>query len=111
MVPRTTPFDGERLGGGVAALDTPGHWGPHASYVIDLDGFDATVCLAGDLVMSHAHLLALDHPLSCADHAATRRSLRAVLTEMDARQSRFQLLLPGHDRPVFVTERVREMAR
>lgn len=107
IVPGATAFDPERLDGLVAALDTPGHWGPHVSYVVDLEGYDATLCLAGDLIMSHAHLLALDHPLSCADHDATRRSLRAVLAEMDARPTRFKLLLPGHDRPVFVTKRVR----
>jgi glyoxylase-like metal-dependent hydrolase (beta-lactamase superfamily II) len=110
-VPRARPFDPDHLDGLVTHLDTPGHWGPHSSYVIDLPDLDVSLCLAGDLAMSHAHLLSLDHPLAFADHAAGRASLMRVFAELDARSTRLKMLLPGHDRPIFVSTRLRELVR
>ena len=109
MVPGAVPFDGDRLGGRVECLDTPGHWGPHASYVVDLPQHDLSVCVAGDLVMSHAHLLALDHPLAFGDHDAALASLARVIVALDVRLTRFKMILPGHDRPFFLTSRVRDL--
>ncbi len=108
-VPGAVPFDADHLAGRVTHLDTPGHWGPHSSYVVDLPGLDVSICLAGDLAMSHAHLLSLDHPLAFADHDAGRDSLRRVFAELDARPARLKMIMPGHDRPIFVTERLREL--
>jgi len=109
ILPDAVPFDAQRLGGLVTAVDTPGHWGPPASYVVDLPQHDLSVCLAGDLVMSHAHLLAMDHPLAFADHDAARASLRRVIEGLDGRGKRYQVIWPGHDRPIFVTRRIREL--
>ncbi len=104
-----TPFDGERLGGRVIAVDTPGHWGPHASYVVDLPELDVSVALAGDIVMSHAHVLALDHPLAFSDHGEALDSLRRLVAALDDRPTPLSMILPGHDRPFFVTRRLREL--
>ena len=108
-VPGALPFESRHLDGLVTCLDTPGHWGPHSSYVIDLPHRDLSLCLAGDLAMSHAHLLSLDHPLSFADHGAGKASLSRVFAELDSRPTHLKMLLPGHDRAIFVTNRLREM--
>jgi glyoxylase-like metal-dependent hydrolase (beta-lactamase superfamily II) len=107
ILPDAVPFDADRLGHHVTAIDTPGHWGPHTSYRVDLPQQDLSVCLAGDLIMSHAHLLAMDHPLAFADHDAARGSLRRVIEALDASGRRYQAIWPGHDRPIFLTERIR----
>jgi len=109
LVPGAVGFDAARLGDRVTRLDTPGHWGAHASYLVDLPQHDLSICIAGDLVMSHAHVLASDHPLAFADHAAARASLGRVIAALDARPTRFKMILPGHDRPFFVTQRVRDL--
>ena len=108
-IPHALPLDPDHLDGLVTHLDTPGHWGPHSSYVIDLPDLDVSLCLAGDLAMSHAHLLSLDHPLAFADHDAGKASLTRVFAELDARPTRLKMLLPGHDRPIFVTRRLRDL--
>lgn len=109
MVPGVKPFDVERLGGQVVAVDTPGHWGPHASYIVDLPELDVSVALAGDIVMSHAHILAMDHPLAFSDHEQARDSLRRLIAALDGRPTRLSMILPGHDRPFFVTRRLLDL--
>jgi glyoxylase-like metal-dependent hydrolase (beta-lactamase superfamily II) len=100
--PGLAPFDAAHFGGLVEALDTPGHGGPHVSYVVDLPRLDAAVCLAGDLVMSHAHFLSLDHPLAFADHAAGRASVERVTAALRGRGRRHDLIVPGHGPPFFL---------
>jgi glyoxylase-like metal-dependent hydrolase (beta-lactamase superfamily II) len=100
--PGLAPFDAARFGGLVEALDTPGHGGQHTSYVVDLQRLDAAACLAGDLVMSHAHFLSLDHPLAFADHAAGRASVERVGAALRRRGRRFDLIVPGHGTPFFL---------
>ncbi len=102
-VPGCRPFPQEAFGPGLIALDTPGHGGPHSSYVLDLPGLDLAACLAGDLIMSHAHYLSLEHPYSFADHEAGRRSVAAVLDALKRRGRRHQVICPGHGAPFFVS--------
>jgi len=109
IVTGAVPFDGARLGGRIVHLDTPGHWGPHSSYLVDLPRHDLSVCVAGDLVMSHAHVLASDHPLAFSDHSEGRVSIARVIRALDDRPTRFKMILPGHDRPFFVTRRIRDL--
>lgn len=99
--PALAPFSAERFGGLVDALDTPGHGGPHLSYFVDLPQLDLAVCLAGDLIMSHAHFLSLDHPLSFTDAEAGKASVEAVLAALAARGRAHRLIVPGHDAPFF----------
>ena len=109
MVSGCVLFDGERLGGRITCIDTPGHWGPHSSYLVDLPQHDLSICIAGDLVMSHAHLLTLDHPLAFADHEAGRSSIAHVIAALDERPTRYKMILPGHDRPFLVTSTIRDL--
>jgi glyoxylase-like metal-dependent hydrolase (beta-lactamase superfamily II) len=100
--PGLAAFDPARFGGLVEALDTPGHGGPHASYVVDLPALDAAACCAGDLVMSHAHFLSLDHPLSFSDPAAGLESVERVRAALRGSGRRRHVLVPGHGEPFFL---------
>jgi len=87
---------------GLIALNTPGHGTPHCSFIADLDDMDASVLIAGDLIMSHAHYLSLDEPIAFSDPAAGRRSVAAALDALNARPTTYRLILPGHDIPFFI---------
>ena len=95
-------FDSKRFGPGLSALPTPGHWGPHTSFLFELARFDLAVCAAGDLIMNHAHFLDRKHPLSFRDPQQGLTSIDAVIEALSARGSRFKMILPGHGRPFFV---------
>jgi glyoxylase-like metal-dependent hydrolase (beta-lactamase superfamily II) len=101
-LPDVVPLGKQALAPGFVSLDTPGHGTPHCSFVADLDGLDCSVCIAGDLIMSHAHFLAREHPLSFADHKAARGSIDAVMRTLASRPTRYSMVLPGHDMPFFV---------
>ncbi len=100
-------LDPAHSGGLIEALDTPGHGGPHTSYLLDLPDRDLSLAIAGDLVMSHAHALDLDHPLAFSDADAGRASLARVVEALDARPGRWSMIAPGHDRPFLVTDGLR----
>lgn len=87
---------------GFIPLNTPGHGTPHTSYVVDLPEFDMSACLAGDLIMSHAHYLSLGDPLSFADHEAGTASVGVVMDALRSRPSKYKMIFPGHDIPFFV---------
>lgn len=101
-IPGTKPIDASTLPDAMAVLDTPGHGTPHSSYIVDMRQHNLSVCIAGDLIMSHAHFLCLDDPASFSDHAAGRRSVRAVLDALASRTTKYRMILPGHDIPFFV---------
>ncbi len=105
---REPAFDPRRFGGLITTVDTPGHGGPHAGYLVDLPRRDLTLAIAGDLVMSHAHALDLDHALAFTDAAAGRASLASVIEALDRRPRRWAMIVPGHDRPFLVTDGLRE---
>ena len=95
-------FDADRFGPGLTALPTPGHWGPHTSFLIDQPDLDLVVCAAGDLVMNHAHFLDRNHPLSFTRPDQGLASIELVIDALANRGRRFRLILPGHGRPFFV---------
>ena len=97
-------FDPDRFGGLVECLDTPGHGTPHVSYIVDLPQLDLAVGIAGDLIMSHAHYLCPDHPLSYADHDAGKRSVATLEEALRSRGAKYQTIFPGHGVPFFVTQ-------
>jgi glyoxylase-like metal-dependent hydrolase (beta-lactamase superfamily II) len=103
-IPGALPLLPERFGTSVRSLNTPGHGTPHASYIVivELADQDLTMCIAGDVIMSHAHFLCLDHPLSFADNEAGRRSVEAIIANLSAARTTYTMILPGHDRPFFV---------
>lgn len=96
------PITDDDFGGLVQAIDTPGHGGPHVSYLVDLPDLDLSVCFAGDLVMSHAHYLSLDHPLSFTDHDQGKKSIETVISALKSRGQTYQMFVPGHDIPFFI---------
>jgi glyoxylase-like metal-dependent hydrolase (beta-lactamase superfamily II) len=87
---------------GFTALDTPGHGTPHCSYIVDLPERNLSACIAGDLIMSHAHYLSLGKPLSFSDAEAGAKSVRAVMDALAARNTKYKMIIPGHDIPFFV---------
>jgi glyoxylase-like metal-dependent hydrolase (beta-lactamase superfamily II) len=101
-VPGSAPFSPAHFDGLVDMVATPGHGGPHCSYLFDLPELDLSVCLAGDLIMSHAHYLSPDHPLSFTDAAEGQASIELVKHALAARGRRFRTVVPGHDIPFFV---------
>ena len=96
------PFDPARFGGLIECLDTPGHGTPHVSFLLELPDLDLAVGIAGDLVMSHAHYLSPEHPLSFADHDAGRRSIEELEESLRSRGRRYRTIFPGHDVPFFL---------
>lgn len=96
------PFMPRRFGGLVECLTTPGHGSPHVSFVLDLPDLDLSVGIAGDLIMSHAHYLSLDHPLSFTDHVAGKLSVGKLEAALLERGRSFQMVIPGHGQPFFV---------
>ena len=102
-VPGCEPFPQDRFGPSLVALDTPGHGCSHSSYVLELAELELAVCLAGDLIMSHAHYLDLEHPYAFADHDAGRRSVEAVLAALRKTGRRHCAICPGHGRPFVVS--------
>lgn len=102
-IPGAEALDPGSLPRGMAMLNTPGHGCPHCSYVIDVEQHDISLCLAGDLIMSHAHYLSLEHPASFSDPEAGRASVRAVLRTLAGRDTKYKMILPGHDIPFFAT--------
>jgi glyoxylase-like metal-dependent hydrolase (beta-lactamase superfamily II) len=102
-VPGCDPLPQDAFGSSVLALDTPGHGCPHASYILELAELALAVCLAGDLIMSHAHYLDLDHPYAFADHEAGQRSVAAVLSALRDAGRRHAVICPGHGRPFLVS--------
>jgi glyoxylase-like metal-dependent hydrolase (beta-lactamase superfamily II) len=96
------PIDVKSLPDSMAVINTPGHGYQHCSYIVDLKQHDLSVCLAGDLIMSHAHFLTLDHPTAFADPQAGAASVRAVLNALAQRHTKYKMILPGHDIPFFV---------
>lgn len=100
-IPGCQPFDPGRFGNSIMALDTPGHGGPHTSYILDLDDPLISACLAGDLIMSQAHFLAIKHPLSFTDVAQGLASIDLILRELAGRDRRYKLIFPGHGLPFF----------
>lgn len=101
-IPGATPLPPDKLPSSFLSLDTPGHGTPHCSFIVDLAAQDLSVCIAGDLIMSHAHFLSLDHPLSFSDHAAGKQSVAAAMRALAARPTKHKMILPGHDMPFFV---------
>lgn len=102
-IPGAAPLDPAAMPPSFMAIDTPGHGTPHCSYIADLRRYDLSVCIAGDLIMSHAHFLSLDKPLSFTDAEAGRRSVRDVMDALASRPTKYKLILPGHDIPFFVS--------
>ena len=101
-IPGARPLAAEMCPPTLLALNTPGHGTPHCSFIVDIREHDLSVCIAGDLIMSHAHFLSLDHPLSFADHEAGRRSVAAVMDALASRKTKHWMILPGHDIPFFI---------
>ena len=101
-MPGARPLPKEKCPSTFVSLNTPGHGGPHCSYLVDLPHRNLSVCLAGDLVMSHAHYLSLEHPLSFSNHKQGMKSVEAVKAALAARPLKFKMILPGHDAPFFV---------
>ncbi len=102
QIPGANPLPAEVCPESFVSLDTPGHGTPHCSYIVDLATYDISVLIAGDLIMSHAHFLSLEHPLSFSDHEAGRRSVGAAIDALAARNTKHKMILPGHDIPFFV---------
>lgn len=101
-IPGAAPLPLDKLPPSIAALDTPGHGTPHCSYIVDIAARGLAVLIAGDLIMSHAHWLSLDHPMSFSDPAAGRSSVDAAVKALAARGMKYKMILPGHDIPFFV---------
>lgn len=101
-IPGAKPLPPDSCPPGFTALDTPGHGTPHCSYIVDLPERNLTACIAGDLIMSHAHYLSLGKPLSFSDMEAGKRSVRAVMDALAARSTKYKTIIPGHDIPFFV---------
>ncbi len=97
-------FDPDRFAGKITALNTPGHGGPHSSYLLELAEFDLSICLAGDLIMSHAHYLARQHPLSFTQPEQGLASIEAVRKAMLQRGRQYNMVFPGHDLPFFLLD-------
>lgn len=100
-IPGTKPFP-DNTPSSIISIDTPGHGTPHCSFIVDLLEKDISVCIAGDLIMSHAHYLSMDGPLAFSDAAKGKESVNKVLSELHKRNTRFKMILPGHDIPFFV---------
>lgn len=75
---------------------------PHFSYVVDMPQKSLSVCFAGDLIMSHAHFLSLNDPLSFSDAETGGRSVETALKELASRPTKYKMIVPGHDIPFFV---------
>ncbi|MFA6448782.1 MAG: hypothetical protein WCX65_04870 [bacterium] len=101
-IPGTEPLPENFFPPSFEALDTPGHGTPHCSYIVDLPARNLSVCIAGDLIMSHAHFLSLDNPFSFSDYDAGRRSVRSVMNALEARKTIYKMIIPGHGIPFFV---------
>lgn len=101
-IPGAAPLDPAACPEGFSSLPTPGHGTPHCSFIVDLPKRNLSVCVAGDLIMSHAHFLSLDHPKSFMDPEAGKVSVRAVMDALAARPTKYKMILPGHDIPFFV---------
>lgn len=101
-IPGADPLDLDRLPASMAAINTPGHGCQHCSYIVDFQQHDLSLCIAGDLIMSHAHYLCLDHPASFLDSDAGCASVRTVLQALAGRNAALKMILPGHDIPFFV---------
>jgi len=99
--PGIKPLNSEDIPGTLVSLNTPGHGGPHASFIVDIPERNVSLAVAGDLIMSHAHFLSLDHPLSFTDPGAGKESVGALIEALNARPTRFKMILPGHDIPFF----------
>lgn len=100
-IPGTNPFP-ENAPSSIISINTPGHGTPHCSFIVDLIDKDISVCIAGDLIMSHAHYLSLDTPLAFSDAGKGKKSVEKILSELYNRNTRFKMILPGHDIPFFV---------
>jgi len=103
-IPGCQPLDQKKFGDSIVALNTPGHGGPHTSYLLKLPKYDLAVCLAGDLVMSHAHYLAREHPLSFTDPKEGLASIATVWQELKQMKCKHALVFPGHGLPFFALE-------
>lgn len=101
-IPAATPLEPGACPEGFSSLPTPGHGVPHCSFIVDLPQSNLSVCIAGDLIMSHAHYLSLKHPKSLMDHNAGTASVRSVMDALAARPTKYKMILPGHDIPFFV---------
>ena len=102
-IPGATPLTDDICPAGFLAFDTPGHGTPHCSFIADLSQHNLSVLMAGDLIMSHAHYLSLDHPKSFTDPVAGKDSVNRALQSLSAKPTKYKMILPGHDIPFFVT--------
>lgn len=96
------PFEPGLFGGRVEALSTPGHGGPHTSYLFELDAYRLAACAAGDLVMSHAHYLDRRHPLAFSEPERGLESIERVRRALAVRGRAYSLVFPGHGLPFFL---------
>ena len=94
----------EAFGGAMQAFDTPGHGTAHTSYLFRLEALQAACCFAGDLIMSQAHYLSLDHPLSFSDHSAGKKSIAKIMRALHEQQLPYNLIFPGHGEAFFATQ-------
>ncbi|HOX29053.1 MAG TPA: hypothetical protein PLQ76_07885 [bacterium] len=97
----TSPLNLKDLPKYFTALNTPGHGTPHCSFIFDFDEHDLSICFAGDLIMSHAHFLSLDQSFAFSDVAQGKESVRKLMSELDARNTTYKMIVPGHDIPFF----------
>lgn len=100
-IPGAEPFP-KNAPSAIISLNTPGHGTPHCSFVVDIADKDMSICVAGDLIMSHAHYLSLDDPLSFTDSKKGKESVANVLSALRERKTSYKMILPGHDIPFFV---------
>lgn len=103
-IPGAAPLDAAACPASFTSIDTPGHGTPHCSFIVDIKKYDMSVCFAGDLIMSHAHYLSIDSPLAFSDHKAGKKSVAAVMKALAARNTKYKMIIPGHDIPFFVKE-------
>ena len=101
-IPDAEALDQDACPPGFFALNTPGHGTPHCSFIVDIPQHDLCMCLAGDLIMSHAHYLSLDHPKSFTDPDAGTQSVASVMKALARSEMSYKMILPGHDIPFFV---------
>ncbi len=85
----------------IEIIDTPGHAGPHQSFLFDQTDLDCSVCIAGDLIMSQAHFFNLDHPLAFSNSQQGKKSVAEILEALQRRSTKYKLIVPGHDIPFF----------
>lgn len=103
-MPGAQSFPADEMPDTIISINTPGHGGPHCSYIIDIEQLNLSACIAGDLIMSHAHFLSLDHPLSFSDPEAGKWSVNTVVRALMERKTKHRMILPGHDVSFFITE-------